>query len=124
MHFTERPPIFVRFVTDRPSFLTQFVTKKNPTFDVLGGTRTSLSYESAPRRKKNQSFQFNLFVFISHIICYFLLKRDSLKELKQGEKEVLRAAHPCIPFQGEYPPGCVWVCVFRSSKYRGITGKI
>ena len=46
-------------------------------------------WKCPPREKKIQSFQFNLFVFISHIICYFLLKRDSLKELKQGEMEVL-----------------------------------
>ena len=48
MHFTERPPIFVRFVTQRPPFFDAICHRKTPTSEVLGGTRTSLSYVSAP----------------------------------------------------------------------------
>ena len=50
MHFTERPPNFVRFVTERPPprVFDAICDRKTPTSEVLGGTRTSLSYVSAP----------------------------------------------------------------------------
>ena len=43
------PTIFVRFVTERPPFFDAIRHRKTPTSEVLGGTRTSLSYVSAPR---------------------------------------------------------------------------
>ena len=48
MHFTERPPILCALSLKDPLF-DALCHRKTPTFEVVGGTRTSLSYVSAPR---------------------------------------------------------------------------
>ena len=48
MHFTEKPPYFCALCHRKTPFFDTVCHQKTPTSEVLGGTRASLSYVSAP----------------------------------------------------------------------------